>query len=56
MSTCFHQKAKLGEFPYMALLGYVIMGKRYYLCGGAVINAKYVLTASHCHTPEKPIR
>ena len=52
----FLTKAKLGEFPYMALIGYVIDKKRYYLCGGGVINTKYVLTAAHCHSEEKKIR
>ena len=35
---------KLGDFPYMALLGYD--GK--YECGGSLINKWYVLTAAHC--------
>jgi len=48
--------AKLAEFPYMALLGYVVERKRYYLCGGAVINTKYILTAAHCHSTERPLR
>ena len=48
--------AKLGEFPYMALLGYVIDEKMLYLCGGSVINTKYVLTAAHCHSIERGIR
>jgi secreted trypsin-like serine protease len=50
------QIAKLGEFPYMALLGYNITGKIYYLCGGSAINAKYILTAAHCHSNGRPIR
>ena len=52
----FQTKAKLAEFPYMALLGYVVNQKRYYLCGGAVINTKYILTAAHCHSTERPLR
>ena len=48
--------SKLGEFPYMALLGYALDGVIYYLCGGSVLNSKYVLTAAHCHNDERPIR
>ena len=44
--------AKIGEFPWMALLGYdpsTISGSEiFYLCGGSVINKHYVLTAAHC--------
>ena len=36
--------AKVGEFPYMALLA----NNGYYTCGGSVINKWYVLTAAHC--------
>ena len=42
-------KALFGEFPYMALLGYVVQKKMKYLCSGSVLNTKYVLTAAHCH-------
>ena len=35
---------KVGDFPYMALLGY----NGVYGCGGSVINKWYVLTAAHC--------
>ena len=47
--------AKLGEFPYMALLGYLINGEIYYVCGGSVLNGKYILTAAHCHTEQMKI-
>ena len=42
--------AQLGEFPWMALLGYDPWKKSqiFYMCGGSVINKHYVLTAAHC--------
>ena len=48
--------SKLGEFPYMALLGYQIDGKILYTCGGSIINSKYVLTAAHCHSRRQPVK
>ena len=42
--------AKLGEFKWMALLGYdhLSTGEIFYTCGGSLINKWYVLTAAHC--------
>ena len=44
--------AKIGEYPWMALLGYnppnIPGNDLYYVCGGSLINKKYVLTAGHC--------
>ena len=47
--------ARLGEFPYVALLGYLIGNEIFYLCGGSILNSKYILTAAHCHSSNQPI-
>ena len=46
------KETKLGDYPYMALLGYEFDGRVVYGCGGSLINKWYVLTAAHCFDDE----
>ncbi|XP_037947125.1 serine protease grass-like [Teleopsis dalmanni] len=43
----FGERAKLGEFPWMALIKYDTVEKPY-KCGGSLISHRHVLSAAHC--------
>ncbi|KAF2881994.1 hypothetical protein ILUMI_24175 [Ignelater luminosus] len=47
------QEADIGEFPWLVLLK--SRSANNFVCGGALINSRYVLTAAHCVTDRADI-
>lgn len=47
------QEAKFGEYPWQILLKIVTNKNATYLCGGSVLNERWVLTAGHCVSSEE---
>lgn len=49
-------EARNGEFPHMAALGYPSKREdNVFRCGASLISDRFLLTAAHCLSPEKPI-
>lgn len=41
-------RAKLGQYPWLARLGYNRTANITFECGGSLISKRHILTASHC--------
>ncbi|SPP72716.1 serine protease grass-like [Drosophila guanche] len=51
------QEVKMGSRPWMALLRYEGMaeGRSQFQCGATLISKRFILTAAHCMSREKPV-